>query len=84
MSHNFVRTSIQSELIFLKSFDIIIRSHQLDQRLSEWTWSKLLVFAKWRAKNQDAAIGEFEDYYDDYIIEPGLDPLNLAAFVRSY
>ena len=64
--------------------DTIKACHQLDQRLSEWTWSKLLVFAKWRAKNQDADIGEFEDYYDDYLFESGLDPLNQAVFERSY
>ena len=78
------RTVMRKMRCFATVDDTIKACHQLDQRLSEWTWSKLLVFAKWRAKNQDADIGEFEDYYDDYLFESGLDPLNQAAFERSY
>ena len=52
----------------IKACNIIIQRHQLDQRLSEQTWSKLLAFTKWRAKNQDTAINEFDEYYDDYTV----------------
>ena len=53
----------------IKACNIIIQRHQLDQRLSEQTWSKLLLFTKWRAKNQDTAIHLFLDYYDDYTVD---------------
>ena len=53
----------------IKACNIIIQRHQLDQRLSEQTWSKLLAFTKWRAKNQDTAINEFDEYYDDYTVD---------------
>ena len=55
----------------IKACNLIIRRHQLDERLSAWTWSKLLRFSKWRAKNQDAAINEFYsimlDNYNEYL-----------------